>query len=172
MQIDTKILQEKYNALPASIRQAIDATETVTEVQKISDDFDLLYDQEDILSKDIAYVMLGVVPSVEFVDTIAKDLLIEKERALEIAKAVNSQILDKIRASIQVIQEKQQDTTVITPKKMPVNVLEALKSNDTMADHMLNGAVSKPMTTTNVAPIDVSVAPTKPEVDPYREPIM
>ena len=210
---DISLLEQKYNELPPKVREAIDSTETVEALGRIAEKHDLMLDQEDILSKYIGYVMLGLIRTADFVKVISKELNIDTEKGTEIAKDINTEIFDKIRDSIQEIEARSQDNSDIesagnftiekapattdpataTPSRektlnaienptfqnpQPINVLEAIAHNDAMADHMLSGAVAKPIETKIATPATAPAPTTTPKtseqkrsVDPYREPI-
>jgi hypothetical protein len=106
MNYDYKILEEKFKALPEDIQLVMSSTDTSRTILEIAQKHDLFIDQADILSDEVSYVLLGLTRSKDFVRTISKDLEIDEKRAIEVAQDINKEIFDKMRKSLQEIENR------------------------------------------------------------------
>jgi hypothetical protein len=97
---ERKQFNERYNRLPPTVKQAIDAVETADLIQTISEAHKLHIDQMGEFSNQIGLVMLGVVKPQEFIPNLREKLKIGDEEARKIALEVNEQIFNPIRESL------------------------------------------------------------------------
>jgi hypothetical protein len=97
-------IQEKYDALPQELQDAISSSEISTALKDIGEKNGLHIDQIGILVDMVGLVMLGLMPSNEFVDNLTSEIEISEDTATTITNEINEQILSKLRHAIQVAQ--------------------------------------------------------------------
>jgi hypothetical protein len=97
-------IQERYNKLPADIKQAIDSVDTTNAVVDIGEKHDLMYDQISELVDEVGLTMIGITPEAMFVNNIARRIQVDMGKAMLIAKDINKEIFDKIRDSLKKIE--------------------------------------------------------------------
>ena len=100
-----KEMSEHFDKLPAQLRQAIAAETTASKIFNVSKKFQLNLRDTGEVSKTVAYLMLGILPSKSFVAEIAERLNISQSAAQDIASEVNSEILYPIREHLRDLQE-------------------------------------------------------------------
>ena len=97
-------IQERYNKLPADIREAIDSVSTTNAVVDIGQKYDLMYDQISELVDEVGLTMIGITPEAMFVNNIARRMQVDMGKAMLIAKDINKEIFDKMRDSLKKIE--------------------------------------------------------------------
>jgi hypothetical protein len=190
-----KIQDTTFQSLPEEIKKVVLSTDVDVQIEKIAKPHGLHIDQIAELTSETRMVLTGESAAKDFVANIMDRLEIDKELAETLAQEINTIVFTSIRASMQVVQEgmlkeqavTQQDKAISEIEQSienptsynagPINVLESVANNDSIADHMLSGAVAAPMTTATVkvsAPISTpspAAAPAPRATDPYREAI-
>ncbi len=112
-------LEAKINSLPKELRDAISSVEIGQLVAQIGDEEGLMLDQSADLMDETGLVMLGITPSGNFASTLAKKLGIKNDKAEVISRKINDKVFNKIRASLQQIQEKEAAQAPQTPPPAP-----------------------------------------------------
>lgn len=97
-------IQDRYNKLPADIKQAIDSVDTTNAVVDIGQKYDLMYDQISDLVDEVGLTMIGITPEAMFVNNIARRMRVDMGKAMLIAKDINKEIFDKMRDSLKKIE--------------------------------------------------------------------
>jgi hypothetical protein len=110
-----QIIKERFKVLPANIQQAITSTDLASKFEKIAKTHELHIDQNSNLQTETILVMLGLETVDNFLDNIEKGLEISRERAILVAKDVNTEIIDNIRVSLRKIQEQQEANEILEP---------------------------------------------------------
>jgi len=101
MDYDYKIIEEKLKQLPLDVQVAFTSPEIAEAVKAIGDRHGLKLDAEAILFDLTGYILLGLIPSSEFVSKFSKETgITEKESAL-IAVDVNKEIFGHIKEMMQ-----------------------------------------------------------------------
>lgn len=93
-------LKAKYDKLPADVQTAIESSDVLMRLQGIGKKYGLLMDKVGILETKVASVMLGEMPTEEFVDAIEESLGLSTEDAIKLATDVNIEIFLPIRESL------------------------------------------------------------------------
>ena len=104
MEYSYKILEEKLKSLPFDLQAALVSVDTANKVGDIAEKHSLHIDQAGALAEVTSFVMLGLIPSKNFVSELVVRAEIKTEEAAEIAKEVNAEIFNSIRQSLQKIQ--------------------------------------------------------------------
>jgi hypothetical protein len=104
MPYSKKQIQDRYNKLPADIREAIDSVSTTSAVVDIGQKYDLMYDQISELVDEVGLTMIGLTPEAMFVNNIARRMRVDMSKAMLIARDTNKQIFDKMRDSLKKIE--------------------------------------------------------------------
>lgn len=99
-EIDSKIIMEKYKALPSELKDAIFSEEIAEKIQEIGKKYALYIDKIGELGNESGRVMLGLTHPKDFIANLSKRLGVDAEKAKEIAKDVNEQIFAKVRESL------------------------------------------------------------------------
>ncbi len=123
MEQDQQKLENRFNSLPQELKDAISSVEIGELVAKIGDEEGLMLDQSADLMDETGLVMLGITPTEQFVSTLIKKLGIDDKKARMISVKINDKIFNKIRTSIQQIQEKNQAENNIKITATPVTPL-------------------------------------------------
>jgi hypothetical protein len=97
-------IQDRYNKLPADIREAIDSVSTTNAVIDIGQKYDLMYDQISELVDEVGLTMIGLTPEAMFVNNIARRMHVDMGKSMLIARDINKQIFDKMRDSLKKIE--------------------------------------------------------------------
>src|ERR1035437_9927810 len=97
-------IQDRYNKLPADIKEAIDSVSTTNAVVDIGEKYDLMYDQISDLVDEVGLTMIGITPEAMFVNNIARRMRVDISKAMLIAKDINKEIFDKMRDSLKKIE--------------------------------------------------------------------
>lgn len=103
------MLEAKFKQLPRDIQVALTSTEVTADMKKIASDNGLLLDQASVLFDLVSYVLLGLVPSGQFVKTFSKEAKVDAKVATAIAQTINEKVFSKIRASIQKIESNRSE---------------------------------------------------------------
>jgi hypothetical protein len=98
-------IQDRYNKLPADIREAIDSVSTTNVVVDIGQKYDLMYDQISELVDEVGLTMIGLTPETMFVNNIARRMRVDMSKAMLIARDINKEIFDKMRDSLKKIED-------------------------------------------------------------------
>lgn len=97
---------ENYNQIPQDIMDIIQSSDVYIKLEEIGNVFDLNIDQVGELNLLTEQVMIGKIPSNKYIDTVAKELEITRNKARDIVDAVNNKIFFMVKESIRKIQEK------------------------------------------------------------------
>jgi hypothetical protein len=101
-----QLIKDHFAELPQEVRSAITAPDLLQKMRAIGDKYNLLLDKQGDLQRSILFVMLGLIPSREFVPSISSGLNVNTEVANNIAKDVNEQILAPIRTYLREWEER------------------------------------------------------------------
>jgi hypothetical protein len=109
MDYDHDKLAERIKILPVDLQEAMVSVDTASRIQKISEKHGLKIDQSGNLADVISLIILGFIPSKNFVSELSKRADIRMSEATEIAKSVNTEIFDSIKDSLRKLQTEQED---------------------------------------------------------------
>ena len=109
MNTDTKkisdVIKEQFAKLPKEVQLAVTDTNLIQKTKDIALKYALHIDQLGSLQNEIIFVMVGLEPSIAFVDNISDELSIDTQKANNIAKDVNESIFDPIRTYLRKWEE-------------------------------------------------------------------
>lgn len=105
MTYDYKILEEKFKQLPEEIQTALTSVEIAQAIKDISKKNGLRIDQESVLFDQTSYVLLGLMPSKDFVPEFMKETGVSNEAATAIGKDVNEKVFTQIKSLIRESQD-------------------------------------------------------------------
>ncbi len=94
-----------YKQIPEDIMKAINSSDVYTALEKIGDDFDLNIDQIGQLNYLTEQVMIGILKSDKYIDTVSEELEINRSKARDVAESVNKMIFLPIRESMRRMQD-------------------------------------------------------------------
>lgn len=106
MKYTTEQLNNKFESLPKELQEAITSEETLNKIESIGKKYSLMLDKVSELADETGLIMLGLTKSNEFVKNLCDRMEIDSAKATEIAKDINTEILDSIRVSLRKIQEE------------------------------------------------------------------
>lgn len=143
-----------YKQIPEDIKKAINSSEVYTALEKIGDDFDLNIDQIGQLNYLTEQVMIGILKSDKYVDTVSEELEINRSKARDVAESVNKMIFLPIRESMRRMQDISEGN--ITPPP-PRPVIKAPSVTTTPQNNTQNeGVYIKPVEQ------NIEIVPTEP----------
>ncbi len=127
MNYDFKTIEQKFKQLPEDIQMALTSTEVTAEIKKIADDNGLLIDQASTLFDLASYVLLGLLPSSDFVKTFSKEAGVDTKIAMQVAREINGKVFSKIRSSIQNIESGKEvaDEQANETRRQDISALES-----------------------------------------------
>ena len=109
-QFSTEQIQERFEQLPTALQEAISSPEINAAIQAIGNKHSLHIDQLGELVDLIGLVMLGLLPSRDFVKNLSREANIDEVTSTKIADDVNKEIFSKIKSAMQAL-EKNFDST-------------------------------------------------------------
>lgn len=104
-------IQDRYEKLPADVKQAMDSVDTTKAIVDIGEKNDLMYDQMTELVDEVGLVMLGLSPSAMFVTNISRRMKVNMSKAMLVAQDINKEVFDKMRRSLQQIETAHDEET-------------------------------------------------------------
>lgn len=160
-------LKDKYNSLPPDIKKAMDSVEIGVLVVEIGEKHGLMLDLQGMLMDQVTLVLLGVISTSGFTDSLVKNLEIDRKTASMISAEINDRVFREIRFSLQRLQEREVAPTVApapavtTPTPAPTPV-------PAIPNPFRSASLSKPVQNSN-SNIPPMVAPEKPYSKPSFE---
>jgi len=106
MDYDYSVLEDSFKKLPTEIQVALSSVEVSAAMEDISKKNGLLLDQESIMFDITTDVLLGLMPSKEFVKNFSREAKVSNEVATAVAKDINTQIFDSLRSSMQAVEAR------------------------------------------------------------------
>jgi|GEM_PF-3642771 len=100
----TTQIQEKFSSLPRDMQNAIASPETAALIQSIGAKHELRIDAIGVLIEYSGLMMLGMIDSDTFVNTIAGEAGIDREKAANIVLDIDTQVFSRVRNSIKQVQ--------------------------------------------------------------------
>lgn len=101
MQFDYRELEKKFQQLPDEIQVILTSPEIASTMKKIAEKNNLLIDQESVMFDLTSYIILGLLPSKDFVKTLMNEADVNERTAQDVARDINSQILNRLKSSMQ-----------------------------------------------------------------------
>jgi hypothetical protein len=155
-----KKIFDQYQRLPVALQQAIMSADLPTHFQEITDKYNLLLDQASALETETLLILLGFEPYSKITENLERELIIPINKANEIAREVDEQILQKVRAHLiggqteETIPTKKE--TYQVPVEKEITTLKQAMSVDAVGDKdatfelkpiLEKGKISTPATT-------------------------
>lgn len=97
---EENLLTEKLARLPEDIKKSISSVDLPVKLAEIVKRNGLMIDQAGALETETSLVMIGIAPLKNYVDNLARELQIPREKAVIIAHDVDELIFKNIRASL------------------------------------------------------------------------
>lgn len=129
-----EIIKNRYQQLPADIKEAIRSNDLAGKFSAIAEKHGLHIDQNGALQTETLLVMLGLEPTVDYVNNIQRNLDVSRNEALSIAEDVNNEILNSIKNSLRTMQEGGET------EEMPVETIPTPPANLPIAPAVPNNA--------------------------------
>lgn len=93
----TKIIKERFDALPKSIQDIIMSTNYEETLLGIGKQYQLNVEQLGILEKDTTMVMMGITPTKDFTNELIHELRVDETKGVQIVRDINEKIFSRIR---------------------------------------------------------------------------
>ncbi len=106
MDFDYKLIEEKLKSLPQEIQEAFMSPDIADKIKAIGNRHDLKLDDESILFDMTGYILLGLIPSNEFVRKFSQQTGVNEKTSRLIADDVNKEIFGHIRSLMQTKQDE------------------------------------------------------------------
>ena len=94
-------IKARFQELPTELRDAITASDWSEKVKKVADKNSLMLDQMSLLQNEVLFVMLGLEPAADFVNNVAKELNVDRNKAITITTDINELVLAPIKEFLQ-----------------------------------------------------------------------
>ncbi len=101
-----QLIKERFAQLPQAVKDAITASDLQVKMRTIGDKYNLMLDKQGDLQRSILLVMLGLIPSNQFVSSISNEMGVDNGKAALIAQDVSDQIFNPIRTHLREWDEK------------------------------------------------------------------
>ena len=111
-------ITKRYDELPDDVKQAMMSVASAEIIFEIGKKHGLNIEHIGKLAEEVGYVMLGMIPSKEFVSDLVWILGVREMKAVEIAKDVNTKIFLQIREALKKIHGSRfsEEITIAKPK--------------------------------------------------------
>ena len=178
--------KQKYEKLPAEIKQFLYSPEMTFSIQQIGQKHKLHLDQIDFLNSETGQVLLGFVGTKDFAAELAEGLGIDRMQSDAIAQDISDQVFVKIRDAMKKASvEPKSPTPVAATPSAPIQpkILELHPADMMLAQKTVSIAPAAPVLpiapkpaaptpppTSPIPPATPPVAPKPYTADPYREP--
>jgi hypothetical protein len=118
MNFDYSTIQEKFKSLPEEMQYAMTSPSVAEKIKIIANRYGLLLDQMESLFDVTSYVMLGLLSSIKFASTLAKELNINERQAQLIVTDIGKEVFSDIKTSMRVFEQ----TPDLNPKNNPTAI--------------------------------------------------
>jgi hypothetical protein len=119
----TKIIKEKFDALPESVQEVILSSDYQDTLIKIGQQYNLNVEQIGILERETTLTMMGLTSMNNFEIELTRELNIDKEKGAQIVKEIDEKVFLKIRDLLKLMNTpagedpKIEEETTETPVK-------------------------------------------------------
>ena len=158
MNYDYATIEARMKSLPDDLQQAMVSADVENAVYDIAENRGLDIEQAGMLANITSYVMLGLLPSKNFISELSKQTGISNEEADQIGIDINKGIFDKIRESLRKVEEDREKNGGVVVEKTPSSV-------GTFANNPNNTQKSSIKVALPIASPDIAVPP-KPLTTP------
>lgn len=100
-------IQNKFDSLPEELQEAITSSDVNDALEDIAKQNGLQLDQLGELVDLVGLIILGLVPSSDFIREFSREAEVSEKQARRIAEDVNGQIFAKLRTSIRIIETRE-----------------------------------------------------------------
>ena len=189
-----KLIKERFDALPESIKEIIMSSNYQNDLIEISKKYNLNVEQMGILERETTMVMMGLTNPNNFEAELTRELHVDTTKGSQIVKDINEKIFLKIRELLKLmntpvgeepsLEEEKIEPNLATPNqgKLGTGQVPDLTKPElpspapSMLEKKLTGSFQIPSTKTeysvpNVTKDEEKPVPQKPATDPYREAI-
>jgi hypothetical protein len=98
-----KEILDKYENLPEDLKEALFSVNTAKSIQEVGKNNNLTVEKVGILAEETGLIMMGLIPTNQYIPRLTKRLNVKKEQAQKIAQEINTKIFTKIRENLKVI---------------------------------------------------------------------
>lgn len=169
-------LLKRYEALPQDLKDTMMSVETAEIIFEIGKKFGLNIEKTGKLAEEIGFVILGVIPSKDFVGNLKEILELDSEKALGIASEANHRIFLKIRDTLKElhgvrwIDQLAESPTVLPEKRMFEGIRPPIKPSEKMErDHKELPSILLEISPEGAKP---QTAETQQEEEPEKGPVL
>ncbi len=118
-----KMIKERFDSLPESIKQAILSSDYENTIIEIGKKYQMTVEQMGILEQETTLVMMGLTKTKEFEGELTAEMHLDKEKISQITKDINDQVFLRVRDLLKLMNiEPGEEPTLNddTPKKLVV----------------------------------------------------
>jgi len=133
----TKQIQDQFASLPADMQSVISSANTAELIQSIGAKHEMRIDAIGVLIEYSGLMMLGLIDSDTFINTIAKEAGVSREKAANIVLDIDTQVFSQVRNSLRNVQYSstsdnrfEQGNDFEKPKPTTPSVNDILPAND------------------------------------------
>jgi hypothetical protein len=167
MDYDYNILEQKFKELPESTQAVLTSPQVIESIKSIAEKNGLLIDQMSTLFDLTSYVLLGLLSSNQFVNTLSKETGITEPVAKVIADEINQEVFAKIRTSMRETEEKQESDN----KSKPTHITDLEKAGSFTIENETGPMVKNNIPSNPIRFNNPNIPTEKPINMPAEEPI-
>lgn len=140
-----KQIQDQFASLPTDMQQVISSADTASLIQSIGAKHGLRIDAVGTLVEYSGLIMLGLIESDEFVNSLVRETGVNREQAANMAMDVDNQVFSQVRNSLRKAQYKSTSQTRFEQSNDFQNPAPAQSSTPSVDDVLQNiGAAPAP----------------------------
>lgn len=155
----TKIIKEKFDALPKEIQEVILSSNYEETLLEIGKQYNLNVEQLGILEREATLVMMGLTPTKNFEAELTHELNLDKTKGAQIVKDINEKIFLKIRSLLKLMNTpigEEPSLEEMEENQIPVSTEEGKKPAST--ESSLGGDDTKILNSAGIQIIPASPA--------------
>ena len=119
MNLSHEELTKKLKSLPQDLQDAFFSDDVSQNIIDIGKTHGLMLDKTGILGDETTLIMLGVVPTSDFIKNLSEKLGVDKEKAKAIAEDINQKVFQQVRASLRKVHGLPEGEKVEVKKPTP-----------------------------------------------------
>ncbi|MDO8658983.1 MAG: hypothetical protein Q7K54_00105 [Candidatus Parcubacteria bacterium] len=123
----TKLIKERFDALPDSIKEVILSSHYEESLIEIGKQYNLNVEQLGIVERETTLTMMGLTPTKDFEGELARELSIDRTKVSQVVKDINEKIFLKIRELLKLMNTPageepsvEENSPLESPKNVPV----------------------------------------------------
>src|SRR3989338_2133517 len=134
MNLSNEEITKKIKSLPQDLQDAFFSDEVSQNIIDVGKKHGLMLDKTGILGDETTLIMLGIVPTSDFIKKLSERLGVDKEKAKAIAEDINQKVFQQIRASLRKVhgvpEVEKVEVKKTTPPAAPLLAKEGIRQSE------------------------------------------